>query len=349
MKSFLSKSFLISFQLLFCLTSLLSQDYSKHYQNIKNAVVFILVEEVTNTGMGNRYQVKHDISSGSGVLIDDQHILTAAHVITNAEKILIRFENGEETYATVEKSSTIADLALLKINTKPAYAKPVKLAKNKPIDIGQRIFLVGYPFGIGKSLSSGNISAIHIEDEAFGAVESIKYLQTDAAINHGNSGGPMFNEQGDVIGIVSSIISKSGGFEGLGFAVSIETIYDQIIDSEVNLYFGLNTLYIDGPLAKALNIPQDAGVLIQNVIKGTAAYKAGLRGGYIKINIQGSDLYIGGDVILAINGISLNNEQSVIDLNDLKNEFSTISQNEIEIDVLREGKVMKLYLNISKG
>lgn len=336
-------------QLLFLLflysTSVFSQDYSKHYQSIKNAVVYVLVEEVTNAGLGDRYQVKHDISSGSGVLIDDNHILTAAHVVKNAEKILIRFENGEEVYAVVEKSSTIADLALLKINSKPSYASPVKLASNKPINIGQKTFLVGYPLGMSKSLSSGNISAVHIEEDAFGAVETITYLQTDAAINHGNSGGPMFNEKGEVIGIVSSIISQSGGFEGLGFAVSIETIYEEIINSKGNHYFGLNTLYIDGPLARALNFPQNGGLLIQNVVKGTAAYKAGLRGGFIKIQIQGSELYIGGDVILSINGITLDSERNMKDLQGLKNQFNLIGQDKIEVDILREGKVVKLYLN----
>ena len=83
------KSILIFFQIIFCFSTLFSQDYSKHYQNIKNAVVYILVEEVTNAGLGDRYQVNHDLSSGSGVLIDDNHILTAAHVVKNAEKILI--------------------------------------------------------------------------------------------------------------------------------------------------------------------------------------------------------------------------------------------------------------------
>ena len=138
----------------------------------------------------------------------------------------------------------------------------------------------------------------------------MEFFQTDAAINTGNSGGPMFNMDGEVIGVVSSILSRSGGFEGIGFAATINIVKELLIEHS-NTWLGIDVFLLEGKLAKAFNVYEDAGILVQNVTKDSPAYYMGMKGGNINVQINDQLVTIGGDIILSIDNIKLNNPKNI--------------------------------------
>jgi len=158
---------------------------------------------------------------GSGVVIDSRgHVLTAAHVVQTVDEITVEFLDGHVSPARVIGSEPEADLALLELETPPFGMQVAGLGDSDAVEVGDQAFIVGAPYGIGHTLTVGHISARHKPNTVYSGMSLAEFLQTDAAINHGNSGGPMFSLRGEIVGIVSHIISKSGGFEGLGFVVT---------------------------------------------------------------------------------------------------------------------------------
>ena len=172
--------------------------------------------------------------------------------------------------------------------------------------------------------------------------EMASYIQTDASINQGNSGGPMFNIKGEVIGIVSFILTNSGGFEGLGFAVDTNTAKKVLFD--VNSFWtGFDGLFLNEGLAGIFNTPQKSGVLIQRVTPNSFADKIGLKPGVIQAEILGQNLWIGGDIILSIQGLSCNEPH---DLGTVKKQIENLKAgDQVLIEVLRKGKVLTLKAN----
>lgn len=175
--------------------------------------------------------------------------------------------------------------------------------------------------------------------------EMASFIQTDASINHGNSGGPMFNMNGELIGIVSFILSQSGGFEGLGFAVDIDTTKKILFD--VNSFWtGFDGLFLNEVLAGVLNTPQRSGVLIQRVTPNSFADKIGVKGGIVQGEILGQKLWFGGDIILSIQGLSCNTPH---DLGNIKQQIENLKVGDkVLIEVLRKGKIKVLKANFTK-
>ena len=169
--------------------------------------------------------------------------------------------------------------------------------------------------------------------------EMAGFIQTDASINQGNSGGPMFNLKGEVIGIVSFILTNSGGFEGLGFAVDIDTAKKVLFD--VNSFWtGFDGVFLSEGLAGVFNTPQKSGVLIQRVTSNSFADKIGLRPGVIQAEILGQKIWLGGDIILSIQGLSCNAPH---DLGNIKKQIENLKAgDQVLIEVLRKGKVLTL-------
>ncbi len=168
------------------------------------------------------------------------------------------------------------------------------------------MFVVGAPYGIGHTLTVGHVSARY-RPGIYDVMALAELLQTDAAINPGKSGGPMFNMAGQVIGVASHNISKSGGFEGLGFAVTINVARRLLLD-EPSSWSGLRSVLVTGNLAKALNLPQSAGLLVQQVAANSPAAQLGLRAGTIDATIDGRAMLVGGDVILTVLGVPVGQE-----------------------------------------
>jgi len=189
-----------------------AQDLADLFDANKSSVVTIHVAEELNTGMGDPRTFTSSLGLGSGVLIRDNIILTAAHVVANAEAIMVQFYDGETIPAETYRISRVADIAVIKLNKPPGNPQVAVLGNSDETRIGTEVFVIGAPMGLPNSLSTGVISGRHAENKTTSDGKMLEFFQTDAAINTGNSGGPMFNYQGEVIGIVSSILTRSGRF-----------------------------------------------------------------------------------------------------------------------------------------
>ena len=240
---------------------------------------------------------------GSGFLIsNDGKVLTAAHVVQAADKIEVEFIDGQTVPAKVIASLPRADVAVLKLDWTPSNAVPAKLGNSDKMQLGDDVFVIGAPYGISHSLSVGHVSARRKAPVSFGGPLRLELLQTDAAINRGNSGGPLFNMSGEVVGIVSYIFSQSGGFEGLGFAVT-SNIAQQLVIAGKGFWNGADGIILSDDAARIFNVPQPAGFLVQRIADNSPAQRIGLIGGTYRATIAGEELLLGGDIVLEVGGI----------------------------------------------
>jgi len=205
--------------------------------------------------------------------------------------------------------------------------------------VGDRIFVVGAPLGVSHTLTVGYISGRRKPGSTVSGMAPVEFFQTDAAINQGNSGGPMFNMQGHVIGIVSHIISKSGGFEGLGFVVTSNMARRMLLDVP-SFWTGISAVLLTNNLARLLNLPRPSGLLVQRVAEGSAAAAIGIRGGTAKATIAGNDLILGGDIILESVGIPMVDEASRQRIRDALGLLKP--GDPITVIVLRDGQLVEL-------
>jgi S1-C subfamily serine protease len=282
---------------------------------------------------------------GSGFLISgDGQIMTAAHVVQIADEVSVRFATGDVVTAKVVASAQNADVALIKAASVPVGIEPVVLGDSDTARVGDQVFVIGAPYGIAHSLTVGHISARRTPSQLFGGFEQVEILQTDAAINQGNSGGPMFNMRGEVIGVVSHILSTSGGFQGVGFVIT-SNLAKRVLLDDPSPWTGLDGVLIEGPMARALNLPQRAGILVENVAAGSPASAVGLQAGTLKAQVAGQSFTLGGDVILAVNGVIIGSPDFSTRI-DEKNR-SLAGSDQFVLRVLREGNVIELKRMVS--
>jgi serine protease Do len=276
---------------------------------------------------------------GSGVLISaDGKIMTAAHVVQTADKVGVEFRDGKLHPARVVASSPRADVALLQLD-RPVPIPPARLGNSDSLDIGDQIIVVGAPYGLGHSLTVGHVSGRLRNLGMVGGVP-LEFLQTDAAINMGNSGGPMFNMAGEVVGIVSHILTQSGGFEGVGFAVSGK-VASQVLLTGKSFWTGVDGILLQDPLAPIFNLPQPAGLLVQQVAAGSPGAALGLRAGTWRATIGTEELIVGGDIILEVAGIALTpNGESFERIQAVLSRLQP--GDSVTAKVLRGGKILRL-------
>ena len=256
------------------------------------------------------------------------------------DKVTVRFLDGREAVAGVVSSSLTADVALLRIDPVPDNLVVAELGDSDSVSPGDQVFVIGAPYGVDHTLTAGYLSGRRKPREICDPLQPIEFLQTDAAINRGNSGGPLCSLDGKVVGIVSHILSQSGGSEGVGFATSINTA-EELLLKRKSLWSGLEFQYVADELARALNIPQDAGLLIQRVADASPGYVMGLQPGTVPVRIGGEEFLIGGDVILAIQGIAISTDtEKSCDLRQALLDVTPGSR--IEVTVLRAGKILTL-------
>jgi serine protease Do len=269
---------------------------------------------------------------------EDGLIWTAAHVIQASEKITVEFTDGDIYEAEVVSSDSNADVALIKItnNFQLKDKKIADIGDSDKANIGDNVFVIGAPHGFKQSLSRGVISGKYIPENLSNQFQKVEFIQTDASINPGNSGGPMFNMKGEVIGIASRIYTVSGGFDGIGFAVS-SNVAKRVLENIEN-WSGIESVVLSPELTALLNVPQKGGILITKVSTKGKAGKLGLIGGFIPVVIAGQEMLLGGDIILEIGGIKIEDQ---ISLELVQERLSLIDKGtQISIVILRQGQVI---------
>ena len=212
------------------------------------------------------------------------------------------------------------------------------LGNSDTVAIGEKIIVIGAPFGLEHSLSVGYISQKSQKKNQTSGFVMNEYFQTDASINQGNSGGPMFNLKGDIIGISSYIITKSGGFEGLGFAVTSNLAKQLVVDGN-RKWTGIQGYLLDERTAVMLNVPGGSGILIESVVQYSPADLAGLKGGFQNIMINNEDIIVGGDIILSINGFPITEKLKDLDFLDT---------NTYVLKILRHGKIEAIKVEFKR-
>ena len=267
------------------------------FKRVNPSVVIIRArwKEVGSSGqMGGVNEV------GSGVLISpDGQVITAAHVVQTADEITAEFLSGEVVNARVIASEPEADVSLLQLDRVPAKALVARFGNSDRAEVGDQIFIIGAPYGISHTLSVGYVTGRRKPNTVYSEMALAEFFQTDAAINPGNSGGPMFNMAGEVIGIASHNITKSGGSEGLGFVVTINMARRLLLEQR-SFWSGMSGVIVGGQVARALNLPQAVGLMVQQVAANSPAAQMDLRPGVIPASIEGKSFLLGGDIILAV-------------------------------------------------
>jgi S1-C subfamily serine protease len=251
---------------------------------------------------------------GSGFIIDRAgHILTNYHVVAEAQRIEVTLHNRKKYRATVVGTDRSHDLAIIQVAA--PNLTPMTLGDSSSLQVGQKVYAIGNPFGLSGTLTSGIVSSIRSVQEPDG-VTIDEAIQTDAAINPGNSGGPLLNSHGEVIGINTMIASNVGQSAGIGFAMPINTakavLNDLLTLGHVRRpALGIVTIPISPDIAEQLGLPADYGLLIIRVISGGAAERAGLRGGNERAYLGNLPIMIGGDLIVAIDDQPVQDQQQL--------------------------------------
>ena len=256
---------------------------------------------------------------GSGFVIDSEgHVVTNNHVVELDLDWLVAFADEHTVPARVIGTDPGSDLAVLQVDTLPEHLVVVELGESSSLQAGQTAIAIGNPFGLERTVTTGVISSLSRTlsrtDSDFLLAEVI---QTDAAINPGNSGGPLLDSHGRVIGINSAIRSVSGTNTGVGFAIPVDVIKRVVPELIARGHYSHSWLGVSGysitlELVEAMNLPTELGVLIGSVEPGSPAEKAGLTGGVEQVNVAGQPMLAGGDIVLAINGVTVNRFDDLI-------------------------------------
>ena len=300
-----------------------SEVYEKAYKSV--------VEITTTLGqsdspMGGEQQGS---GQGSGFVFDAEgHIVTNHHVVNGAQSVSVRFWDGSTYDATVVGSDPSTDLAVIKVDAPADVLAPLALGDSGSLTVGEGVVALGSPFGLEGTLTSGIVSALNREMTSPNNFTISNSIQTDAAINHGNSGGPLLNGAGEVVGVNTQIKSDSGGSDGIGFAIpssTVSSIVPQIISSGSvqHAYLGVGVASLSESVANELGVP--AGAMVTEVRQGTPAAEAGLRAASGSAMVDGQSYPTGGDVITAVDGAAITDGASLQSAIDAKRPGDTVS------------------------
>ncbi|MFN8374090.1 MAG: trypsin-like peptidase domain-containing protein [Anaerolineae bacterium] len=321
------------------------------YARVSPSVVAL--EVITTDGQSER---------AAGFVYDTQgHIVTGAHVVTNVGQMRAFFSDGYIADVQIAGVDTFSDLALLQVSVDDSHLHPVTLGDSDALRVGQRALVIGNPFGLANSMTTGIISGVGrrlASAELIGGgmvrgFQNPSIIQVDASISGGNSGGPLLNSGGEVIGVVSAIQTESGSFQGVGFAIpsnTVSRIIPQLIatGSVSYAWLGVNTFREDSGislagLAEPLNLPVSEGVLVTSVTLGSPADTAGIRGGSAVTTTWGRDICTGGDIIVAINGTYLANMSDLLTYLIM----NTAPGDEVTLTIIRGGQTLDVPVTLA--
>jgi S1-C subfamily serine protease len=284
---------------------------------------------------------------GSGFLISgDGKILTNNHVVANERQLEVTLSGHSKYKATLLSRDESNDLALLQIV--PRKKLPwLRLGDSDGLQVGQKVLAIGNPFGLDGTLTTGVVSALarDIRGENNQKLEGL--VQTDAAINMGNSGGPLLDSAGDVIGINTAILGPNGGSVGIGFAMPInraKLMLDDLQAGRKRPRLGVSVVPVAGDYADALSLPTQGGLLITEVERGSAADQAGLRGGTQTVQIGNAQLNVGGDLIMSIDGRPVDREDAISRALARKHAGDTV-----ELTVFRNGRTINIRVRLGEA
>ena len=287
--------------------------------------------------------------AGSGFVIDGRgYILTNFHVVQEAQSIEVVLGDQSKYPAKFIGADQRNDVALIQIDPKGKKLAVLSLGDSSALQVGQKVLAIGNPFGFQSTLTTGIVSALGRTVQTGQTTFIDEAIQTDAAINRGNSGGPLINSHGEVIGINSAIYTPSGTTAGIGFAIPINTAKvianDLITDGRVHRAFlGVETLSVGGWLSEALDLPVKEGLLVEVATRGGPAAAAGIHGGDRVAQAGMRKIYIGGDVITAIDGQKVAGQ---LDVNVILNRKRP--GDSVNVTVYRGGKKMDVPVKLGE-
>jgi S1-C subfamily serine protease len=302
------------------------------FENSEAGVVRVNVqrtqEDATPTGVG------------SGFVFDKKgHVITNAHVVEGATKVVVTFLDGRSYNAEIIGVDTFTDVAVIKVNADLALLHPLSLGDSSNLQVGEPIAAIGNPFGLSGSMTSGIVSQLGRLLPSGAGYSIPDVIQTDAAINPGNSGGPLLNMRGEIVGINTAIQSATGEFTGVGFAVPSQTLAKIVPNLIQNgeykhPWIGISGRDIDPDLAKVLGLNDAVGFLVVTVVPDSPASRAGLHGSENIEEVDGIQYTIGGDIILSVDGVEV---RKISDILIHLQRAKTVGDDLI-LEILRDGR-----------
>jgi S1-C subfamily serine protease len=292
------------------------------------------------------WEVYPSKDQGSGFLIsDDGKILTNSHVVANEQQLEVTLADQSRYKARLLSRDPANDVALLQIT--PRKKLPVlRLGDSDALQVGQKVLAIGNPFGLEGTLTTGIVSSLGrtIRGENDQTMEGM--IQTDAAINPGNSGGPLLDSAGNVVAINTAIYGPNGGNVGIGFAMPInraKLMLDDFQAGRKRPRLGVTVVYVAGDYADALSLPNQGGLLIQEVEPGSPSARAGLKGGRQQVQIGNAQLMMGGDLIIAIDGKPIEREDAISRSLARKRSGDTV-----ELTIYRAGRTVNVRVKLGE-
>jgi S1-C subfamily serine protease len=318
------------------------------YRAAAPGVVHITATGTTSDVFGGTQEQQ---AIGSGFVIDKAgHVVTNYHVVQGDRSVEVSFSNNESMKAKVVGKDPATDIAVLKVNAPSRALKPLTLGSSSAVHVGDQVIAIGNPLGYDRSVSSGIVSALQRSITAPNQVSTSGHvIQTDAALNHGNSGGPLLNANGEVIGVNAQIApSDANANIGIGFAIPIDTvrqITSALIDSGKveHAFLGIEAKAIDSQIAQIFHLPVDHGLILARVIKGTGAASAGLKAGGNEVVVEGESWPAGGDVLVKADGHPLNS------VDDLRNVIADKKPgSSLKLELYRGAKKMEVGVKLGR-
>jgi S1-C subfamily serine protease len=287
---------------------------------------------------------------GSGFVIDKAgHIVTNYHVVRGASAIQVSFSNNEHFKARLVGVDPSTDSAVLQVQVRSRALKSLPLGNSESVRVGDQVIAIGNPFGLDRSVTAGIVSAVQRRIEAPNQLSISHVIQTDAALNHGNSGGPLLNAQGQVIGVNAQIETggQSQGNVGIGFAIPINTIRDVVAElirhgKVDHAFLGIEGKTLEPNIGRLFHLPVMTGVLVASVRPGTGAAKAGLKAATNQVTVEGESWPAGGDVIVKVDDEPVSSVERLVDLIAARNPGDGI-----DLEVVRG--TGRIHLNVKLG
>jgi len=288
------------------------------------------------------------VLGGNGEIATNAHVVSLGAGGRRARAVYVQFGDRNEVPARIVGVDPNSDVALLKIDPAGLTLRPLPLGANSHLTVGAPVAAIGSPFGEPQSLSVGVISALHRTIQSLTDFQISNAIQTDAAINRGNSGGPLVDARGRVIGINSQIRSTSGGGEGVGYAVPVDTVKRSLAQLRRHgrasyAYIGVSSVVLYPQLARRLGLPVDRGAYVQSVNPGSPAARAGLRGGSRSMTFQAERFRAGGDVITRVDRRPIRDESDLARAVETRRPGQTVT-----VQLYRGGRRLEIRLTLAE-